>query len=443
MANKGSLLQELIRKKRDGDSLTDQEIEAFVEGVVDQSASDGQIGAFAMAVLLRGMSASECTALSLSMRDSGEVICWDHLNLQGPIVDKHSTGGVGDCVSLMLAPMLAACGAFVPMISGRGLGHTGGTLDKLSSIPGYDLKPNADVFKATVAEIGCAIIGQTSTLAPADGRIYSVRDVTATVESIPLITASILSKKLSAGLDNLVMDIKLGNGAFMTELSEAKALAESIRQVAKQAGLITSTLITDMNQPLARAAGNALEVRETVHYLTGEARDPRLHEVVIRLASALLIGAGLASSRHAAAKKLETVLVEGQARDHFDAMIQALGGPQDFCQTADKYLPKAPVVCNVLSPTSGFVNEINTRQLGLSVVSLGGGRRHPDDEIDLSVGLEHIVRCGDPIKQGDSLCLIHARDKQSAAVATKSVLNAFEISSEPFSGSELIVEEVV
>ena len=255
MANKGSLLQELIRKKRDGDSLTDQEIEAFVAGVVDQSVSDGQIGAFAMAVLLRGMSASECTALSLAMRDSGEVICWDHLNLQGPIVDKHSTGGVGDCVSLMLAPMLAACGAFVPMISGRGLGHTGGTLDKLASIPGYDLKPNADIFKAAVAEIGCAIIGQTSTLAPADGRIYSVRDVTATVESIPLITASILSKKFSAGLDNLVMDIKLGNGAFMTEMSEARALAESIRQVAKQAGLLTSTLITDMSQPLARVAG--------------------------------------------------------------------------------------------------------------------------------------------------------------------------------------------
>jgi len=194
---------------------------------------------------------------------------------------------------------------------------------------------------------------------------------------------------------------------------------------------------------LACAAGNALEVRETVRYLTGEVRDPRLHEVVIRLASALLVGTGLAPNRHAAAKKLETVLVEGQARNHFDAMIQTLGGPKDFCQAADNYLPKAPVVCRVLSPTSGYVNKINTRQLGLGVVSLGGGRRHPDDEIDLSVGLEHIVRCGDLIKQGDPLCLIHARDEQSAAVATKSVLNAFEMSSDPFSGPELIVEEVV
>ncbi len=252
MANDRAPLQEIIRRKRDGRHLTRREIQRFIDAVSTGAASEGQIGAFAMAVLLNGMGVEECADLTLSMRDSGEVIDWSHLGLPGPVVDKHSTGGVGDTVSLMLAPMLAACGTFVPMISGRGLGHTGGTLDKLSAIPGYDTKPDIKRFQEVVASAGCAIIGQTASLAPADGRIYSVRDVTATVESIPLITASILSKKLAAGLDALVMDIKLGNGAFMTDLDQAIALAQSIGQVSKEAGLKVCSLITDMNEPLAR-----------------------------------------------------------------------------------------------------------------------------------------------------------------------------------------------
>ena len=408
MASDVFLPQEVIRRKRDCKELTEEEISGFVTGLADGTISEGQVSAFAMSVFFNGMSPKECAALTLAMRDSGEVLSWDRDRLQGPVVDKHSTGGVGDTVSLMLAPVLAACGAHVPMISGRGLGHTGGTLDKLTSIPGYDLRPASDQFQAVVEEVGCAIIGQTSALAPADSRLYAVRDVTATVESVALITASILSKKLAAGLDALVMDIKVGNGAFMSSMDEARELAASINRVADEAGLKTEVLITDMSQPLAPVAGNALEIAECVDYLQGNRRDTRLHEIVVELGSALLMRSGLVEDETQAKKRVEASLTTGEALVRFDRMVAALGGPLGFSENSQTHLPRAPVVREVLSPMAGFVSSIDTRALGLAVVQLGGGRTRPEDDIDLSVGLDKIARLGDKVDAGDPFCRVHA-----------------------------------
>ncbi|NNC90322.1 MAG: thymidine phosphorylase, partial [Akkermansiaceae bacterium] len=322
------LPQEIIRRKRDGETLRREEIEFFVAGMTDGRITEGQVAAFAMAVLWRGMDLEERVALTEAMRDSGEVLRWD---LGGPVADKHSTGGVGDCVSLVLGPLVAACGVFVPMISGRGLGHTGGTLDKLEAIPGYRTDPEEALFRRVVAEAGVAIIGQTAELAPADRRMYAVRDVTATVESIDLITASILSKKLAAGLECLVMDVKTGNGAFMVELEASRKLAESIVQVANGAGVRTSALVTDMNQPLASSAGNAVEVMECVRLLRGEPGSDRLRAVTLELAAELLDLAGIDNPR----PRLEDALASGAAAERFGRMTAALGGPADFVERAE------------------------------------------------------------------------------------------------------------
>jgi thymidine phosphorylase len=289
--------QELIRRKRDGGALADAELHWLVDGITDGTITDGQAAAFAMAVFFRDLEPRERVTLTQAMTSSGAVLDWD---LPGAVVDKHSTGGVGDKVSLILAPLLAACGAYVPMISGRGLGHTGGTLDKLDAIPGYDSRPPLDRLRAVVADAGCAIVGQTAELAPADRRLYALRDATGTVESIPLIVASILSKKLAAGLDALVMDVKFGSGAFMAERADADELARALVEVAGGAGLETVALLTDMDQVLGSSAGNALEVLESVEYLTGAAREPRLHEVTLALAASLLVQGGLQGDEDAA-----------------------------------------------------------------------------------------------------------------------------------------------
>ncbi|WP_313519266.1 thymidine phosphorylase, partial [Pseudomonas sp.] len=315
----GWLPQEVIRRKRDGKVLSEADIQRFVAGITDFSISEGQAAAFAMAVLLKGMNVEERIALATAMRDSGRVLSW---NLPGPVVDKHSTGGIGDLVSLPLAPLLAACGCYVPMISGRGLGHTGGTLDKLDSIPGYDSQPSMARLHEVVAKVGCAIIGQTNDLAPADKRLYAIRDVTATVESIDLIVASILSKKLAAGLDVLLIDVKVGNGAFMAEADDALALAESIVAVANGAGVRTRALITDMSQPLARSAGNALEVEEAIALLRGEVRSQRLWDVTLALAEQTLLCAGLASSAELAREQLLAAWHSGAALERFAQMVK-------------------------------------------------------------------------------------------------------------------------
>ncbi|WP_019409032.1 thymidine phosphorylase [Pseudomonas psychrophila] len=431
------LPQEVIRRKSAGLALSEGDIQRFVSGITDNSIGEGQVAAFAMAVMLKGMNVEERVALAMAMRDSGQVMTW---NLPGPVVDKHSTGGVGDMVSLPLAPLLAACGCYVPMISGRGLGHTGGTLDKLDSIPGYDSLPSPERLQAIVADVGCAIIGQTGDLAPADKRLYSIRDVTGTVESIDLITASILSKKLAAGLDVLLIDVKVGNGAFMSTADNATALADALVSVANGAGVRTRALITDMNQPLARSAGNALEVEEAIALLRGEVRSERLWQVTLALAIQVLLCAGLASTAEQAREQLLTVWCNGEALRRFSRMVEALGGPADLVDRPEAYLPTADVVLPVLAPVSGVISAIDTRAIGISVVSLGGGRLHPQDVIDPSVGLSQLVLPGEHVEAGQPLARVHASNPFKAEQAAKAVLAAYEIAEQAESTSPLIVQ---
>ncbi|MDP6706569.1 MAG: thymidine phosphorylase [Alphaproteobacteria bacterium] len=421
------LPQEIIRQKRDGDALTAAEITEFVAGIANGSLAEAQVAAFAMAVYLNGMSMMETVALTRAMTDSGRRIDWADAGLDGPVLDKHSTGGVGDKVSLMLAPLIAACGGYVPMISGRGLGHTGGTLDKLESIPGYDASPDLETFARVVAEVGCAIIGQTDDLAPADRRLYAVRDVTATVESIPLITASILSKKLAAGLDALVMDVKTGSGAFAASETMARELASSIVEVARGAGLATRALITDMDQALGTTAGNALEVAETVAYLTDGPRDARLDAVVMALGAALLTLGGLAADEVEAEARLTAARESGRAADCFAAMARALGACVDPIQDRGRCLPVAPVQRPAPALRSGIVTSMDARALGLAVVELGGGRKRPNDSVDPSVGLSEVAAIGAVVQAGDPLAIVHARDAADAEAAAASLQAAVEI----------------
>lgn len=401
------LPQEIIRTKRDGGELDRVQIAAFIAGLTDGSVSEGQVAALAMAVFFNGMTRAEAVALTLSMRDSGEVLSWPELDR--PVVDKHSTGGVGDNVSLMLAPIAAACGLAVPMISGRGLGHTGGTLDKMEAIPGYQAMPDNALFRKVVASAGCAIIGQTGNLAPADKRFYGIRDVTATVESVPLITASILSKKLAAGLGGLVLDVKCGNGAFMNNPARATELARSLVEVATGAGMPTTALITDMNQPLASAAGNAVEVQNAADFLTGHARDPRLEAVTIALAAEMLVSGGLAPDPETGKVAAKRALEEGYAAEHFNRMVAALGGPADFLADPAGHMEKAPIVVDCLADTEGFVTGYNTRAVGLAVVELGGGRVRPSDLVDHAVGLTHLLPVGTRLEKDRPIARIHAR----------------------------------
>lgn len=419
------LTAEIIRAKRDRQTLSPKEIGAFVRGVADGSVTDAQIAAFAMAAYLNGLNEEETVDLTLAMRDSGDTLDWSDMDRS--VSDKHSTGGVGDNVSLMLAPIAAACGLAVPMISGRGLGHTGGTLDKLEAIPGYNTTPDNQLFRKTVAGIGCAIIGQTSNLAPADKRIYGVRDVTATVENIPLITASILAKKLAAGLGSLVLDVKSGSGAFMAAEDQAVRLAESLVGVADGAGTNASAVLTDMNQPLASAAGNAVEVLNAVQFLTGEKWEPRLLEVTLTLATEMIIVSGVETENKKARAKAESALESGSAAEVFAKMVSALGGPADFVDRATDYLPRAPVIVEVLSEAPGYISSIDTREVGLAVVSLGGGRERAEDAVDHSVGLTDVVELGTSIEAGDALAVVHAATAEDAEKAASEIRAAITL----------------
>lgn len=419
------LPQEIIRKKRDGHALTDAEIRFFINGVRDNSVSEGQIAALAMTIYFHDMTLPERVALTMAMRDSGTVLNWKSLNLNGPVVDKHSTGGVGDVTSLMLGPMVAACGGYIPMISGRGLGHTGGTLDKLEAIPGFDIFPSDDRFREIIKQVGVAIIGQTNSLAPADKRFYATRDITATVDSIPLITASILAKKLAEGLDALVMDVKVGSGAFMPTYEASEALAQSIVGVANGAGCQTTALLTDMNQVLASSAGNALEVREAVRFLTGEQRNPRLLEVTLALCSEMLISGKLAADEKEARQQLMQVLDNGKAAEIFARMVAAQNGPVDFVERYDAYLPAPMLSKAVYADQPGIVSSMDTRALGLAVVTMGGGRQRASDSIDYSVGLSEMITLGERADAQRPLAIIHASNEaqwQQAAAAVKAAL---------------------
>jgi thymidine phosphorylase len=437
------LPQEIIRRKRDGETLSTNEIRFFVEGLNAGSITEGQIAAFAMAVFFQGTTMDERVALTLAMRDSGEVMDWRSLTLDGPLIDKHSTGGVGDLVSLMLGPLLAACGGYVPMISGRGLGHTGGTLDKLESIPGYNTAPDTEHFLRAVREAGVAIIGQTGRLAPADARLYSIRDVTATVESIGLITASILSKKLAAGLDSLVMDVKVGDGAFMSSYQGSKELAQSIADVATGAGTPTTALLTDMNQCLANSAGNAVEVREAVEFLTTSHRNRRLETVTLALGAEVLQTSGLTASPEEAHEKLRRALDSGKAAEVFGKMVYALGGPCDFVERIETHLPSAPITRPVLAPATGVVGSIDTRSLGMTVIRLGGGRTSPEQTIDHAVGLTEVVGLGAEVDHSQPLAIVHARTANDAERAAADVEASFGIAADTTPEVSEIYERIV
>jgi thymidine phosphorylase len=427
--------QEIIRRKRDGLELSEADIRAMVRGMVrgitDGSASEGQVAAFAMAVFFRGMTLAERIRLTEAMRDSGRVLDWPSMGIAQGVADKHSTGGVGDKVSLILGPLAAACGAFVPMISGRGLGHTGGTLDKFDAIPGYDTAPDLETFAEVVREAGCAIIGQTADLAPADRRLYAVRDVTATVESIDLITASILSKKLAAGLQGLVMDVKFGSGAFMEKYADARALAESIVTVASGAGVPTTALLTDMNEVLGDTVGNAVEVCEAVNFLTGAAREPRLAEVTLACTGELLVLAGAAKDMDEAARKMETALASGAAAERFERMVAGLGGAGDFLERSGEYLDIAPVTRPVYPEKPGFITAMDSRAVGMALVAMGGGRTRADQAIDHAVGMTGFARIGDAVGPDNPLCTIRARDKAQADMAAERIRAAVAIGDAP------------
>jgi len=409
------LPQEIIRAKRDGKQLNQAQIQSFVNGLSTGAFNDAQVGSMAMAIFQQGMHTEEIVQLTHEMMHSGDVLTWPELD--GPIVDKHSTGGVGDKVSFMLAAIVASCGAYVPMISGRGLGHTGGTSDKLESITGFNIQPTIADFKRITKEVGFAIISQTDNLAPADKRLYGIRDVTATVESIPLITASILSKKLSAGLNALVMDVKVGNGAMMHNIDDATALAQSIVNVANGAGVKTQAIITDMNQVLGTTAGNALEMKETVDYLTGKQREPRLHQVTCELASAMLINGKIVETHQQAMDKIELALSSGQAAESFNKMISALGGPSDFIDNPWDSMTKANVIEDVLAPESGYISAMQTRDIGMAVVGLKGGRTANGQAIDHTVGFDRILPVGTLVNRGDVIARVHASDSDSANLA--------------------------
>jgi len=433
--------QELIRKKRDGLALSDAEITFMVKGITSGQLSDVQLGAFAMAVYQRGMTMKERITLTQQMMYSGKVLSWQQMGLDGPIVDKHSTGGVGDKVSLMLGPIVAACGAYVPMISGRGLGHTGGTLDKFDSIPGYNAYPDEAVFKSLVKRVGCAIIGQTDKLAPADQRLYATRDVTATVESIDLITSSILSKKLAAGLDALVMDVKTGNGAFAAQMSMAQELSQSISHVATGAGVPTRCLITDMNQVLGHSVGNAVEMAECIDFLLNPAQaDPRLLELTIELAAHMLDLSGAAASLSDARNKASAALNQGHAAQVFADMVQGLGGPADLLEKPAHYLPQAPIVKPILASASGYVTGMDVRGIGMCMVGLKAGRTKAEDSIDYAVGLSKMVQLNDYVKQGEVLALAHVRNDEQLHMVQQQLSSLIELNPKAL-GAQTLVKE--
>ena len=412
------LAAELIRRKREGGELTAEEIEFLVAGITDGSVSDAQVGALAMAIVWRGMSSAERIALTGAMTRSGDVLEWDP-PARNRILDKHSTGGVGDKVSLLLAPIVAACGGTVPMISGRGLGHTGGTLDKLQSIPGYDVAPDNARLRAAVAKAGCAIVGQTATLAPADRRLYAIRDATGTVESIPLIVASILSKKLAAGLSALVMDVKVGSGAFLPDRDSARELARAIVEVAQGNGLPTSALLTDMDRVLGRTAGNAVEVRESIDHLTGAKSCPRLRAVTLALSEELLRLGGVEGADPARA------LDDGSAAERFAGMVTELGGPPDLLERPGDHLPAAPVVVEAFPDEAGTLAAVDVRAVGVAIVGLGGGRARETDAIDHAVGLTEVAAPGERVGPGERpLALVHAADQDAAGRAVHALKQA-------------------
>ena len=429
----------IIAQVRDGHAPSAEALAWFAAGLANGQVTDAQAGAFAMAVLLRGLGDEGRVALTRAMRDSGRVLTWD---LAGPVLDKHSTGGIGDCTSLLLAPALAVCGAYVPMISGRGLGHTGGTLDKLESIPGFRTGLTEDQVRRQMAGVHCAIVAASADLAPADRRLYAVRDVTGTVESIDLITASILSKKLAAGLEGLVLDVKCGSGAFMKTPEQAEALARALVDTAQGAGCMTSALITDMSQPLATAAGNALEVIEVMETLTGTSVNAALWDLTCALGGEALALGGLAADGEDGAGRIAQALESGAAAEVFGRMVAAQGGPADFVERWPDRLPAAPVVREVPALDDGYIARIDGEALGHAVVHLGGGRLREGDRIHPAVGLSDLIGLGDEIGAGVPLGMVHAASEDAAEAAIRAVQAAYVVGTSVLDEVPLVLKRI-
>ncbi|MDP3338714.1 thymidine phosphorylase [Frigidibacter sp.] len=431
--------REVLARVRDAKGLTAAEADWFARALASGEVTDAQAGAFAMAIRLNGLDAPGRVALTRAMRDSGQVLHWD---MPGPVVDKHSTGGLGDSVSLLLAPALAACGCYVPMISGRGLGHTGGTLDKLEAIPGYRTDLSVDELQKLVRDTRCIITGASADIAPADRRLYAIRDVTASVESIDLITASILSKKLAAGLEALVLDVKVGSGAFMKTMDQARALAQSLVSTAQGAGCMTTALITDMNQPLGCSAGNALEVLEAMETLTGSAVNQALWDLTAALGGEALALAGLAADADEGAQKIDDALETGRAAEIFGEMVAVLGGPMDFVERFPDRLPAAPVMREVRAERAGFVAIVDAEALGMAVVRLGGGRLKNGDRINPSVGLSEMVMIGERVSPDLPLAMVHAASEVEADRAAAAVRAAYTLADTEPDEPDLIYERI-
>lgn len=432
------LAVDLIRKKRDGKRLTRSELEFLLRGYVEGAIPDYQMSAWSMAVYFQGMEPEEITDLTLLMAESGDTI--DLSGINGVKVDKHSTGGVADTTTLLVVPLVASCGVPVAKMSGRGLGHTGGTVDKLESIPGYQVELDPRRFIGQVNTIGACLVGQTGELAPADKLLYALRDVTATVESIPLIASSIMSKKIAAGADAFVLDVKTGAGAFMKTERDAIALAETMVRIGKLADRSVSAVISDMNQPLGSAIGNALEVKEAISHLRGERFD-RLTELSLELASEMLLLAGHSDDKAVARDLLESKLKNREALQTFGKLIEAQGGDARVIEDPS-LLPQAEYVVDVKAPIAGYVHTVEPLMLGEIAMELGAGRVTKDTVIDLAVGLEVKRKVGDSVKTGETLVTIHANDKDKLAVAQQQVLAAFTIGDSEAPGLPLIYRRI-
>ena len=435
--------QDVIRRKRDGEHLSREEITFFIEGVTQGTIADYQTSALLMAIYLNGMNDAEQEILTDAMLHSGNTL--DFSDIAKPKADKHSTGGVGDKTSLLIAPMVAACGICVPMISGRGLGHTGGTLDKLESIPGYRVDLSATEFEQVLKTVGYAMSGQTAELAPADKKMYALRDATATVEAIPLIVASIISKKGAAGLDAMVIDVKVGSGAFMRDEDRARALAHALVRTGNACGIRTRALLTDMNQPLGRAVGNSLEVKECIELLRGEVEDgarPVL-DLSLELSAHMLVLSHVDDSLDGARARLQKVLSSGQALECFRQNVKAQGGEPRVCDDPAGFLPLVTESFKVESPRSGFVTKVNTAEIGHAIAAIGGGRVRIDDAIDPTVGFIAEIKIGDRISAGDALGIVQSRDNSKAQEAAKRLQTAYEIGDQPPTEIPLLMREVI
>jgi len=416
--------QEIIRKKRDKQVLSKEEISQFVKGLTDGTFSEAQIAAMSMAIFSNGMIPEETVYLTEAMTQSGDIISWGDIIDSKLVCDKHSTGGVGDKTSIVLAPILAACGLYVPMISGRGLGHTGGTLDKFDSIPGYETQPDLETFKRVVKDVGCAIIGQTSNLAPADKKLYSIRDVVGTVESLPLITSSILSKKIASGLQSLVLDVKVGNGSFNSNIDIARDLSRSLVNVAKGAGLKCEAILTDMNQILGKSAGHTLEMLECIKFIKNENKDPRLEKITYELITSLLMMVH-EISKHEAVKKINEVISNGLAAEKFEMMVTALGGPSNILSSYEKDLKINAIKNDIFIEEKGWVERIETRQLGLILIELGGGRKQVTDKINFSVGYENVASVGEKIDPSKPILTLYSQTKEDYENVRKKICESF------------------